>query len=285
MQCVVVCGRCQDDVGEPERIGHHIGGVGACDVVHVDLGDTLLLQEHGEPVGDRGGVPVHRCVCDDDSLVFGLVPAPEVVLSEDVAEVLPPDGSVQGTDHLDRHTLQLLEHGLDLASVLSDDVGVVPPGLLEVLGVEVGLIRIQGTGQGLEGTEGIRGKQGLGCGVVGEHDLGPVDHHCEHELQVVLSEGELVALLDLQLVLGDETIEVVQHVECLRVTDDGDLGVHLENLSDSRSVVGLHVVDHEVVQGPAGEGAAQFLPEHRGDGEVAGVQKGGLLVHDDVRVV
>ena len=207
------------------------------------------------------------------------------IMSHDVSQVLPPDGSVQGADHVHRDAIELLEDGLDLAPVLSDDVGVVPPGLVQVLPVEVGLVRVQRTGQGLERSESVGGEEDPLGDVVREHDLGPVDHHGEHEAQGVSAGGDLVALLDLQFVLGLDVVEVVQHVERLAVPDDGDLGPGLQDLGDARPVVGLHVVDDEVVQVPPVQGGAEVAPVLSRDGRVAGVQQAGLLVLDQIAVV
>ena len=192
---------------------------------------------------------------------------------------------MQGADHVHGHALQLLEDGLDLAAVLADDVGVVPPGLVQVLPVEVGLVGVQGAGQGLEGPEGVGGEEDPLGDVVGEHDLGPVDHHGEDEAQGVLPGGDLVALLHLDDVLRPDVVEVLHHVEGLAVPDDGDVRPGLQDLGDACAVVGLHVVDHEVVQVPSVQRGAEVPPELGGDGCVAGVQEAGLLVPDEVAVV
>ena len=276
MEVVVVRGRSENQVGVPECIRYGIGRMLGGHAVDGHVLHAPLLQQDGELLRHSGGVPVDGGVGYHDALVLGLVAAPEVVLPDYVSQVLLPYGSVEGADHLDLHSSELLDGVLHLGTVPSDDVGVVPPRLLQIIAVEVHLVGEQRSGDGLERSECIRREQDLAALVVCEHDLRPVDHHGEDEPQDVGSDGEGVPVLHHDRVLRCDVVEVVQHLEGLRVADDRDLGIRLQNLGDAGAVVRLHVVDHQIVQVPSGQRVAQIPPELGSYGGVHGVEEAGL---------
>lgn len=115
MQGVIVVRQDDEyDVSESEGVVHHVGVRHPGDVVHDNVSHTLLLR---------------------------FVHALKIVLPEDIGDGPPPDGLMEGADHVNRDAPQILEDGLDLGSVLLDD-RVVLPGLFQVLLIEVDLVRV-----------------------------------------------------------------------------------------------------------------------------------------------
>ena len=79
--------------------------------------------------------------------------------------------------------------------------------------------------------------------------------------------------------------ELIEEGHRLGGGDDLHVGPAQENLLDGSGVVGLHVVDDQIVQGTAVEDSLHVgdkLPAHR---PVGGVEEDGLLVQQDIGVV
>jgi hypothetical protein len=90
----------------------------------------------------------------------------------------------------------------------------------------------------------------------------PVDHGGEDKLQRVAAKRESVALLDLDGVRrGVKAMELADKVEGLGGADELEVGPPADKVGDNGAVVGLHVVDHQVVQGTAVENVGEVLLE------------------------
>ena len=79
--------------------------------------------------------------------------------------------------------------------------------------------------------------------------------------------------------------ELLDHRDGLGVADDLRLGVTEDGLGQRRGVVGLHVVDDDVVQLPAVQQVGDVLKEEAGNRVVDGVEEDGLAAKRKVRVV
>ena len=113
-----------------------------------------------------------------------------------------------------------------------------------------------------------------------------MDHGGLDEGQGVLAQLQDVALLDHDpavLELGAE--EVLHHGEGLGGADDGRLGIGLHEQGDVGAVVGLHVLDHQVVGLPSAQLGGQVGEPLAAEFLVHGVHDGDLAVHDGVGVV
>ena len=255
-------------------------------VVHLHVAHPGVRQLRGDDVGDVLGVAVDRGVGDHHALLLGGIGAPLLILVDEPVQLLAPDGAVQRADHGDVQLLRLFQQRLHLRAVLADDVGVVAPGVIQALGLEVQLVGKDVSVQRAEGAEGVRGIQHLVGGVEGHHDLRPVDHRGHDKGEGVAACGQGVALLHQRRAAVDVEGEVVpDHRQRLGVADDPDVGVAQHQLAHRGAMVRLHVVDHQVIQAARPEQVFEVLKEHLADAPVHGVDQRGLLVQHQIGVV
>ena len=80
-------------------------------------------------------------------------------------------------------------------------------------------------------------------------------------------------------------MELADHVDGLAVAHDPGLRVAEHQVAQSGGVVGLHVVDEDIVQLPAAEGVLQILQELGLDAPVHCVEEDGLLIQEEIGVV
>ncbi len=241
-------------MAQAERLADQLGDVGVGHVVNPYVAHALLAQLGGQGLGGGLRVAVHGGVGNHDALFLGLVLAPLVVLVDEVHQILPPHGAVEGADELDlvQNAPGLFQEHLHLGAVLAHDVGQVAAGVVNPIPVKVHLVGKELAVQGPEGAEGVGGKEGAVGGVEGHHSLRPMDHGGLHEGDRVLAEGVGIALPDLnELVAVHMKTELPHEHEGLGGGDNLSLGPADENLLDGRAVVGLHVVDQQVIQRPA----------------------------------
>ena len=254
-------------------------------IVHLHL-HAALDELGGQDVGRVLGAAVDGGVGQQHALLLGLIVGPELVLLDEVAQVPAPHEAVQGADHLDFDGCGLLQDGLDLGAVLAHDVGVVAAGLVHVVALEVHLIGKDAAVERAEGAEGVGGEEGLGGDLIAHHDLRPVHHGGHDEGELHLARGEHVALLhDLHAACGLEVEVLAQHDLDLAVADDGGFGIAAHQIAHGGGMVGLHVVDHEVVQLAAAQHVFQVLEELAADGAIHGVHHQRLFIVDEVAVV
>ncbi len=259
VQVVVVRGRGEHEVREPERLGHRVRRVLGRQVDHGDR-HPAAFQHAGEQAGRPGRVPVHGVVEDRDAPLLGLVAAPEHVLPDEPVDVSPPDGAVQRAHDADVQSGDLLQGLAHARPVPADDVRVVPARLVQVVALEVQLVREDRPAEGAERPERVRREQHPGRLVEREHHLGPVDHRRRQEHEPVRPHLQDVPVADDHPVGRLGVVEVHEHVERQGARHDGRAGPSPHRVPESRAVVGLHVADHYVVQRIA-HLLAQRVPE------------------------
>ena len=214
-----------------------------------------------------------------------LIPAPQVVFAQDVPQVLPPHEAVEGQQHLNVQPGGLFQHRLDLGPVFAHDVGVIPPGLVQIVPVEVHLVGEQRAVQGPEGAEGVRRQQELVRLVIGHQHLRPVDHRRGHKMQGVPPGAEGVPLLhhaDAALVPGAK--ELGQHIPGGGGAHHGGLRVPGQQVPDVSGVVRLHVLHHQIVQSPASQPVGHVFQKAAAHGGVGGVEQHRFPVHQQIAV-
>ena len=281
----VVGGGGKDQVAAAEGVGDDVAGRGHGGVVHAHP-HAPLIELAGQDVGGVLGVAVDGGVGQQHTLFLGGVAGPEQVLLQEVAEVAAPDEAVQRADQGNLQLRGLLQHRLDLGAVLAHDVGVVAPGLIQVLGKEIGLVVEEAAVQGAEGAEGVGGEEDLVGEVIGHHDFRPVDHGGHDKGEIVLAGGEGVALFHQDGAFGEIAAqELLHHGLDLGVADDLCLGIAAEQQLLGGGVVRLHVLYHQIIQGPAVQGMGHIFQEDAVHGLVHRIEQDGFLVQQEIGVV
>ena len=262
--------------------------MGVGHVVQGHVGDAPFAKLGGQRLGGCLGVAVHGGVDNQHALDFRLIAAPFVVLVDEVAQILPPHGTMKGADIPDlvQDAAGLAQQQLDVGAILAHDVGEVPAGLVDPVPVEVHLVGKQLAVQGDEGPEGVGGEEDAVGGIKGHHGLGPVDHGSSHKGDGVVAEGIGVALLDLDaLVTVHMEAELAHQHEGLLRGDDPDLGIAQQDLLDGGAVVRLHVVDDQIVQRRSVQQVFEVLQQLAAGGPVHRVKQDALFVQQQIGVV
>ena len=113
-----------------------------------------------------------------------------------------------------------------------------------------------------------------------------MDHGGGVEAQGVAAQLQDVPLLDHQgVAVHVEVVELADHLEGFGVAHNLQVGIVGQQHLDGGAVVGLHVVDDEVIQGPVSQGSPHVLEELQGNGGIHRVQQGGLLIQNHIGVV
>ena len=178
---------------------------------------------------------------------MGRIAAPGEVLFHEPADVLSPQRPVQGKEIFDPEPRRLLEDVLHLHAVLSDDVDVVSSRIVQKVVLEVHFIRPNAAAERPEGAEGVRREERTRRKIEAHHDLRPMHHGRKDELEGVPARRELVALLDEPL-LPRAAAVIFEHSVYLLIADDHSFGMAQEHLGERRGMVGLHVMDDDVVE-------------------------------------
>ena len=282
----VVGGGGEDQVRAAEGFGDDHRRIGGGNIVHHDVLDALVVKAGGEDLRSVLGVAVNGTVGDHHGLVFGRVGGPALVLFDEPAKVLAPDGSVQRSNDLNLDAGGLLQQRLHLRAVLADDVGVVAAGIVQPFALKIIFIGKQTAAQRAESAEGICGEEDLVRCIVGHHGLGPV-HHGRHDKGKGVSAGaERVAFADnLHADIGREIKELTDHGLRLLVADDGHIGIAQHQLAQRCRMVGLHVIDHNIVKLAAGKHMLKIFEENAVHSLIHGIHQRGLFIQNHIGII
>ena len=181
------------------------------------------------------------------------------------------------------HAGELLQRLLHGHAILAHDVRVVALHLVPI-NVAVHLAVYECAVQCAEASEGVAREEHVLRDVERNHCLGPVYHWNHGEHQLVCAERERVAVRHFHyLVLRVAHVVVAaHHVEGLPVAHDLCVGVVLLDECERTAVVGLHVVDDDIVDGTVADDAAHVVYELREEVYFYGVDECYLLVVDDI---
>ena len=212
------------------------------------------------------------------ALLLGSIAAPHAVLLQGQRQGVPgQNGAVEGADSLDVQRRRLFQQALDLDAVLAHDVDIVPARLVHPGGIGGGVP---------EPAETVGGEQGLGGALIGHHHFRPVDHGGHEEAELVRPQLQNVPLLHGEgAPLEAPAGEGRQHGEGLDVAHQGHAGELVRQGGDAAGVVGLHVVDHQVVRGAARQGLVQVRQPFIGPAGVHRVHHGHFLVQNHIGVI
>ena len=168
----------------------------------------------------------------------------------------------------------LLEQRLHGSAVFSDDAEIVSSCFARPV-----LVRVERA----ELAERIRREEDLVLCVVSHHDLRPVNHRRKDKIQLMLAERERVAVFDGKRIFDEiPAVEVLYHRESLIVADYHGVGISCGKLRDARRVVGLHVLNYEIIGLPAGESRFKIFEPFGGEVPVHRVHDGNLFVENDI---
>ncbi len=261
----------------PERLRYRRRLVAAAQVHHRDLPAALLLQNAAHQTGGFGRVAVDGGVGNERPLLLRLVAAPQVVLADIIAQILPQHRAVEGTDGLDIQRGGLLQQSLYLGTVLTHNIQIVPPGLVQPLPLLL---------QRAELAEAVGGKQNLLAVLIADHHLRPVDHGRHNKMEGMAAQREGIPLLHRDLtacILAGEKLG--EHGKGLGVAHQRHVRIFLRQQADASGVVRLHVLDHQIIRLASGQGLLHIPhPGHR-PAAVHRVHHRHLLVQNHIGVI
>ena len=173
----------------------------------------------------------------------------------------------------------LLEHGLHELAELSHDAKVVAArfaspalGILDVVGAK--LAKTVGTKEHLVG------------GLVGEQHLGPVHVGGADKRQAVAAQVEHVAIFDDHLALGEVGAKVVDHhAESAHACHNLRLGIALHKGGNTGGVIGLHVMDNQIVGRTAIEHGLEVAEPLVDKASVDRIGDSDFIAQDNVAVI
>lgn len=271
---------------ETESLGNELRHMGVGDIVDGDIVHAALMQQRGENLGGVGRVAVHGGISDHDALFFGFVFAPFVVFVDEPAEIASPDRSVQRAKHFDVDGAGFGENGLNLRSVLANDVGEVTSGIGQPVALKVDFVVEEHAVQSAEGAESIGREEHAIGRVKGHHDLRPVNHGGVDKEQIVFAEREGVKFVDnLFFRIAKVKLELIHHLEGLLGGDNGGFRMGLMHQADGGAVIRLHMVDDDVIEWTAGKGLFNIVQVLIAIIPVDGIEDRGFFVQQHVGVV
>ena len=111
-----------------------------------------------------------------------------------------------------------------------------------------------------------------------------MDHRRHEERERQPAQVERVAFLDFERRTCN-AVEALDHLQGLGVADEPDVGITPPQGVDRRRVVGLHVVDDQVVDFAVADFAADVLEQAAAEAFFDGVDQGDALADDQIGVV
>ena len=99
-----------------------------------------------------------------------------------------PNKAVKRTNHFNFKPCGFFKHRLNLSTVFSDNVCVIPSCLVHILGVKIDLVGKNCAVKCAECTESVGRKQSFCCYVVGHHNFGPMHHRRHNKSKLMTAE-------------------------------------------------------------------------------------------------
>ena len=193
---------------------------------------------------------------------------------------------MQRADHLDFNRRRLAEQCLNLRAIFADNVREISARVGEVFGFEIDFVGKDVAVHRAERAERIRGVEHLvGC-IVGHHRFRPMHHRRHYECERMPAGRERVHFLNEQrTAVHVEREELVNHLQCLRIADDLDLGMAQYQFLHRAAVVGLHMIDNQIIERSSIQRVLEVFKENITDAAIHRVQQHGLFIQQQIRVV
>ena len=184
----------------------------------------------------------------------------------------------------DRCVCHLVDGLQDHGAELGHDIGEVTEGLFDIMIDIRALVIEDASPMRTEPAKGVTGKENPVGGLVGHHRFGPVHHGRSHKLHLSLPQGKRLTIAHDLDVLGD-AIECSKFVPCLLGSNKCDPGSHLLETMEGARVIGLHVVDDEIVDFRKIGNLPDLTEELVGFERFGRIDDRFLLVPDEIGIV
>ena len=109
-------------------------------------------------------------------------------------------------------------------------------------------------------------------------------HGRKDEFEGVPARRKFVALLHEQPFARAAAV-IFEHPVYLLIAHNGGFGVAQEHFKKRRRVIGLHVMDDDIVELPAAQNVLHVFEELFGDGMIDGIEERRLLVEKEIGIV
>ena len=254
--------------------GNGLRLIAACKVENLNVRTALVAELVGEQLHRLAGVAIDGGVGDHYALGLDVIARPDVIKVEIIAEILLEHRTVERTDDGDIERRCLLEKVLHLNAVLADDADEIASCL-----IDPGFVNVQRT----EFSESVGGEQHLVAGIIGHYDLGPVNHRRRDEGEGVLAERKGIALRNHYapfLIIASEV--VLHHDECLLRGNYHGVLINLHEVGDISCVIGLHVLNDQVIGLPSSESGLDIVQPFMGEMRIHSIHDRGLFINDGI---
>ncbi len=170
----------------------------------------------------------------------------------------------------------LFQHGLDGHSEFPHNIKVVSCGL-----VVPGLLRIQRT----KFSESVGAEQNFIKTVIGEHDLGPVNHGSHHKGKLVFPQRKGIAFLYRESITEIQVKIKRQHLKGFGVADHCGGGVFFKESLHTGSVVRLHMGNHQIIRAFAAKSLFQIFQIRILFSSVNRVHYRNFIIENHIRII
>ena len=122
--------------------------------------------------------------------------------------------------------------------------------------------------------------------VIGHEHLGPVHHGGCHKSKGVCTQSKGVPFLDHDTAIAVVTAEeLLHHAKCLQGGNHHSLGVLFQEQGDASRVIGLHVLNHQVIGGASTQFAFQVFQPLCTKTGIHRIHHGNFFIHDHIGVI
>ena len=229
---------------------------------------------------------VYRAVYYKHALFFGSIGTPEIVFFDYPADIFSPYGTVQRTYEFNIQRARFFQKRLYLYAILSHDIRIVSSCLVYPSYFKIRFVRIYIAAECPESTESVRRIKHLIGRIVGYHSLGPMHHRSHSKSKSMSARTKSIALFyDDFSGLYVKVEKLRNHNESLEVADNFDIGILFYDCADASAVVGLHMIDHEIVEFSSRKHVFDILEKLKTCDAVDGIHKYRLVIEYEIGIV
>ena len=143
------------------------------------------------------------------------------------------------TDCLNIESCRFLKKRLNLSAVLSNYTYIITSCLASPVFLNI---------KRAELSESVGGEKNLVLAVIGNDNLGPVNHRSRYEIQNMLAEFKCISFFyNNSSVLKLSAEEVLHHIKSLLARNNYRVGIIVHKIHNIGAVVGLHMLNHKII--------------------------------------